>query len=194
MKISVEKKLATVGESSRNVAGQGKHTELHSATQFCIANERNASGLESGDNFAEVRRQVAYTLASLSNEERRAVLSNLYPFDNGDNLEVERQKLAAAMRGRFGIAGWIDDICSIWGWRFTGFSWVDLTGRWEDDLERGPDLEWLHPGDDNHAVRLVVGDEPQVFLSEDSGNTWTEISIDQLGDELGEWLAAKGVE
>ncbi len=43
MKITVEKKLATVGESSRDVAGQGEHTELHSATQFCIANERNAS-------------------------------------------------------------------------------------------------------------------------------------------------------
>ncbi|WP_201209900.1 hypothetical protein [Rhodocyclus purpureus] len=43
MKITVEKKLATVGESSRDVAGQGEHTELHSATQSCIANERNAS-------------------------------------------------------------------------------------------------------------------------------------------------------
>lgn len=37
------KKPATVGGSSRDVAGQGEHTELHSVTQFCIANERNAS-------------------------------------------------------------------------------------------------------------------------------------------------------
>lgn len=194
MKITGKKEPATVGgSSSRNSARPGDHTELHSATQFCIANERNASGLESDDKIAEVRRQVAYSLASLSKDERRAVLQNFYPF-NKDRLEVERQKLAATMRGRFCIAGWIDDVCSLWGWRFAGFSWVDLTGIWEDDLERGPHLEWLRPGDDNHVVRLVVGDEPLVFMSDDSGNVWREISIDQLGDVLGEWLAAKGVE
>lgn len=43
MKITVDKKPATVGGSSREVAGQGEHTELHSVTQFCSANERNAS-------------------------------------------------------------------------------------------------------------------------------------------------------
>jgi len=43
MKITVDKKPATVGGFSRDVAGQGEHTELHSVNQFCSANERNAS-------------------------------------------------------------------------------------------------------------------------------------------------------
>lgn len=43
MKITVDKKPATVGGSSRNGARPGDHTELHSVSQFCIANERNAS-------------------------------------------------------------------------------------------------------------------------------------------------------
>ncbi|MPN36052.1 hypothetical protein SDC9_183557 [bioreactor metagenome] len=43
-------------------------------------------------------------------------------------------------------------------------------------------------------VRLVVGDMPQLFLSGDSGNTWTEISIDQLWDALGDLLAVRGGE
>lgn len=188
-KVSNEKP-AVVGGSLSETTWQGEHSDVQRDNQFCIADEQNASGNDLL-KVAEARRQVAGTLAALTLQERRAVLSNFYPLDDGDRLEGERQKLAAAMRGRFGIAGWIDDICAMWGWRFTGFNWVDLTGIWEDDLERDPDLEWMRPGDDDHAVRLVVGDHPLLLLSDDGGNTWREISIDQLGDALGDWCEGR---
>lgn len=142
--------------------------------------------------LTDARRLVAYSLASLSDKERQRAVGNLFPIDDTDIVECARQRIAAEMCDRFRFGVLVDSICWLWRWQLVGFNYFDPAPGTDIDLERGSHLEWLRPGDDDNVVRLVVGDEPQLLVSEDSGNVWTEISIGLLGDTLGDWLAARG--
>lgn len=180
-------KPAVVGGSLSDATWSGEHSDVQRDDQFCTVDQQNASG-----SGLHARRLVAYTLASLSDKERQRAVGNLFPIDDTDIVECARQRVAAEMRDRFRFGVLVDSICCLWRWQLVGFNYFDPAPGTDIDLERGSHLEWLRPGDDDNVVRLVVGDEHQLLVSEDSGNVWTEISIGLLGDTLGDWLAARG--
>lgn len=125
-------------------------------------------------------------------EERRELILNLFDLDGSDDHERALQRYALKLRGRFAAAEWIDCICCLFGWRFLGLGPVDL--GLGDLVVRGAAFEWLRQGDDDHVVRVELGDEPELMVSADSGNTWRVIDVSELSDVLGDWveLQARG--
>ena len=109
---------------------------------------------------------------------------NLHPL-GGDSFGLARQLVAASLRGRFSAAVLVDGLCALFGWRLAGFA--EIASGACDELLQTPDLEWLHPDNDDRIVRLVIGDDALLSVSADGGDTWSEITLHQLGDTLGDW-------
>ena len=123
-------------------------------------------------------------------EERLALIHSLFNFDGADDRELALQRHALNIRGRFAAAEWIDGICSLFGWCFLGLGPVEL-GIDEDIVDRGASFEWLSHGDDDRGVRLELGDEPALLVTEDCGDSWRAVQIAELCDVLGDWVEAR---
>ncbi len=116
MKITVEKKLATMGESSRDVAGQGKHTELLLETKSCGQAHKKARGLDYAD-LEFVRDLVDLFGAGrfASDKYSRGRLAGLAVCLYSDRIEIFGPLCDEGLDLQ--VVDWLDDDLPDFGWR-----------------------------------------------------------------------------
>lgn len=103
-------------------------------------------------------------------------IRNLFPFE--DEGQRVLQEYAVEVVARFSVAGWVDMVCDLFGWRLACQGCGADTDS--DHVSLGVSLEWLLPGDDNNFVRLELGDDPTLLVGD------REITFAALPDTLGD--------
>lgn len=121
--------------------------------------------------------------------------SNLYPFTTSNETEILRQAAADRMLNRFQVAGMVSTACHVYGWLLHGPSPLSEQFQPESSAEMlvsGCSFEWHHPSQatEGYEVRLVLGDEPNLFVRHTDAEGWREISceLSALCRVLDEWM------